>query len=328
MKILITGGTGFIGSRLAISFLNEGHKVFVLGQTNTPAEEYNKKLIEDAGALIHLTSVNEREKLFNLLKDIDLVFHLAAAQHEMNISDEKFWKVNVEGTRNMLDAAVANKVKRFIHGSTIGVYGVLDGRIDENSRCKPDNIYGITKLEGEKLVLSYKEKIPVVVIRIPETYGPGDRRLLKMFKAINKNAFPIIGKGKNLHHLIYIDDLVEGFKLAACNEDASGKIFLFAGKNAVTTNEMVSTIAKHLNKKPPKIKIPLPLIWVGATIIENIFRPLKIQPPIHRRRVDFFKKSFTLSSENAFNTFGFAPKTSFYEGALETAKWYKNMNLL
>ncbi len=328
MKILITGGTGFIGSRLALSYLKEGHAVEVIGQTNTPAEKSNSIELEQAGAKIHHISVTDREAVFNAIKNFDFVFHLAAAQHEMNISDKRFWEVNVEGTHNMLDAAASSKIRKFVHGSTIGVYGNIDGEIDESAPLNPDNIYGKTKLEAEKLAISYKDKLNVTVVRIPEVYGPGDMRLLKLFKAIKKNLFFTIGDGENLHHLIFIDDLVEGFKKLACSGNSVGDLYLFAGKEAVTTNHIMKSIAKTLGKSSSKVHIPLALVWGAAVITEKIFRPLGIQPPIHTRRIDFFKKSFTLCSKKAERSFGFSPKTNFDEGALQTAEWYKNKGLI
>jgi nucleoside-diphosphate-sugar epimerase len=328
MNILITGGTGFIGSRLALRCKQNGDVVTVLGRENTPAEIQNKDVLHQEGIKVSLTGVDDKQSINNLLRGIDIVFHLAAAQHEMNIPDKVFWDVNVAGTRNLLDASVQNGVKRFVHGSTIGVYGVLDGKIDENSPCNPDNIYGKTKLEGEKLVLSYKEKLPVTVVRIPETYGPGDRRLLKLFKAVQKKVFGLIGKGQNLHHLIYVEDLVDGFLLAANNGNAVGKLFLLSGEKPITTDEMVRTVANSIGGSFPKFRFPLAPLWVIATIIESIFRPLGIQPPIHRRRMDFFRKSFTLVNEKAVKEIGFKPKISFEQGAKLTAEWYKQHGLL
>lgn len=328
MKILITGGTGFIGTRLALRCKQNGDSVFVLGRENTPAEAQNKKFLEEQVIKVLLGGVDDKNTITEAVKGIDVVFHLAAAQHEMNIPDKVFWDVNVEGTRNLLDASVKNNVRRFVHGSTIGVYGVLDGEIDENSTCNPDNIYGKTKLEGEKLVLSYKNLLPVSVIRIPETYGPGDRRLLKLFKAIQKKVFVLIGNGKNLHHLIFVEDLVDGFLLAAKNENAVGKLFLLSGDKPISTDEMVKTVANSINSSFPKIRIPLTPLWYLAAIIENIFRPLGIQPPIHRRRMDFFRKSFTLINSKAVKEMGFKPKVTFEQGAKLTAEWYKQNRLL
>ncbi|HZA28431.1 MAG TPA: NAD-dependent epimerase/dehydratase family protein, partial [Gammaproteobacteria bacterium] len=216
MKIGITGGTGFIGSRLAIKSLEQGHSVELLGQVNNAAELENQEMLKDRGINVTLGSVTEREQLFGLVQGCDIVFHLAAAQHEANVPDQHFWDVNVEGTRNVLEVSVEAKIKRFVHGSTIGVYGsALAGEIDEASSISPDNIYGVTKYEGERLALSFADKIPISIVRISETYGPGDRRLLKLFKAIKKNVFFMIGKGDNKHQLIYVDDLIEGMYLAA-----------------------------------------------------------------------------------------------------------------
>ena len=229
----------------------------------------------------------------------------------------------------MLEASIQAGVKRFVHGSTIGVYGsAMEGSIDEQSPLRPDNIYGLTKLEGEKLVLSYQDQLPVVVVRISETYGPGDRRLLKLFKAIKKNVFFMIGSGENLHHLIYVDDLIEGLCLAATVGGAEGKIFVLAGKDTLTTNEMVAVIADELDTSPPRIRAPLPLFMGAAYGMETVLRPLGIQPPIHRRRMDFFKKSFVFSPRQASEVLGFSPHYSFEQGVSETARWYSEKGYL
>lgn len=323
MRVLITGGTGFIGSNLALKCLENGDTVRILGQENTAAESENRKIIEGKGAEVHLVSVVEKEKILNLMQGIDIVYHLAAAQHEANVPDQSFYDANVKGTENVLEASVRSGVKRFVHGSTIGVYGsALVGNIDEESPLQPDNIYGKTKLEGEQIVLSFNNRLPVVIIRISETYGPGDRRLLKLFKAINKNAFFMIGNGMNIHHLIYIDDLINGLLIAATSKEAVGEVFVLAGKEPVTTNEMVKTIAKVLDKRMPGLRLPL-LPFIGlAIIMETVLRPLGIQPPLHRRRMDFFKKSFLFSNEKSLKKLAFKPTFSFYEGVKATAAWY------
>ena len=224
MRVLITGGTGFIGSRLALRCLATGHTVKVVGQQNTAAEAANSKDLVAQGVDVMLASVTDRDCMDSAVQGVDVVYHLAAAQHEANVPDQHFWDVNVTGTRNLLDASAQAGVKRFVHGSTIGVYGgALTGIIDEESPLAPDNIYGRTKREGEQLVLSYQDRLPVVVVRIPETYGPGDYRLLKLFRAIHKRLFFMIGSGRNLHHLIYIDDLIAGLALAATAAQAPGE---------------------------------------------------------------------------------------------------------
>ncbi len=329
VNVLITGGTGFIGSRLGLRCLEKDHSVLILGQENTPAESYNRKLMEEKGARIHLVSVTQKELLPEMLKDIDIVYHLAAAQHEVNVPDQRFRDVNVQGTANLLEASVTAGVRRFVHGSTIGVYGPgMEGRIDESSPLQPDNIYGKTKLEGENVVLSFKDRLPVVILRIPETYGPGDRRLLKLFKAIRKGVFIMIGDGKNLHHLIYIDDLIDAFSLAAENPDAIGNIFVVAGEEPVTTNEMVAVIAARMGTGIPGYRVPLSALLFLGYVMEKTCLPFGIKPPIYRRRMDFFRKNFAFSQEKAKRILGFQPKRGFAEGISHTADWYRSMELL
>lgn len=329
MKVLVTGGTGFIGTRLALSSVDRGHDVIVLGQTNTPAEETNKAQLESAGITVVLGAITETEKLNEALMDCNLVFHLAAAQHEANVVDQHFYDVNVEGTRNIIEASIAAGVSRFVHGSTIGVYGsAMDGEIDEAVSPKPVNIYGVTKLIGEKLALSYADRIPLSVVRISETYGPGDRRLLKLFKAIDKQIFFMIGNGENKHQLIYVDDLIDGMYLAAEKDEALGQIFVMAGREVLSTNDMVIAISKALEVPLRKFRSPMWPFLLLAVIMEKTLSPLGIQPPLHRRRLDFFRKSFYFSCKKPEQLLNFEPKVDFANGTVETARWYKENGLM
>lgn len=324
MNVLITGGTGFIGSRLALRSAARGHSVAVLGQVNTEAERFNRRKLEEAHVGLVMGSVSEPDKIRMAMQGCDVVFHLAAAQHEANVLDQHFWDVNVAGTTNILEAAVETGVKRFVYGSTIGVYGsAMEGEIDENSMVRPDNIYGKTKLEAEKLVLACADKIPVVIVRISETYGPGDRRLLKLFKAIDKHLFFMIGDGENKHQLIFVDDLIDGLYRAAEKEQAVGELFTLAGREVVTTREMAVAIAAALNTRLPRWHAPLWPFMMAAIVMEKMLLPLGVQPPLHRRRMDFFRKSFYFSQEKAKKLLGFEPSVSFVDGIAETTKWYK-----
>ena len=134
-----------------------------------------------------------------------VVIHLAAAQHEANVPDAYFFDVNVNGTRTLLEAGKAAGVQRFVYGSTIGIYGESKGRVlDENTAPNPVNVYGRSKWAAEQLVNSYRESLPLSIVRISETYGPGDFRLLKLFKAVNSGRFMIIGSGMNRRQAILI----------------------------------------------------------------------------------------------------------------------------
>jgi len=330
MKILITGGTGFIGSRLAERCVNEGHEVSVLGREDASETEIEtRKRLQDLGVEVLVGSVTDRDKMFAITSDKTIVFHLAAAQHEMNVSDDLFRAVNVEGTRNMLDASIAAGVERFVHGSSIGVYDRdVQDVVDESTPLRSDNIYGITKAEGEKVVRDYFDRQPSTIIRISETYGPGDRRLLKLFRGVNKGMFFVIGNGRNIHQLIHVDDLVDGFLLVAGHSSAVGETFVLAGRERLTTNQMVASIAEAVDGKQKKWRAPLWPFMLLATILELTLRPLGIQPPLHRRRMDFFTKSFQISTSRAEKTIGFTAKTSFAEGSRRTAEWYRENSLI
>jgi len=323
MRVLITGATGFIGSRLALKCHEAGHDVVALGQLNTPIEEFRTQDLREQGIEIKPIALDDKEGLAAALAGCDVVFHLAAAQHEANVPDEYFRKVNVEGTRNILDASADAGVKRFVHGSTIGVYGsALHGEINEESPVRPANIYGVTKLEAESLALEYRQRLPVTVVRISETYGPGDGRLLKLFKAISKGTFFVIGDGENIHQLIYVDDLVAALIVASEQPEAVGEVFVVAGSERLTTDEMCMHVATAVGKKPPKVRAPMWLFLVAAVVMEKTLGPLGIQPPLHRRRLDFFRKSFFFDQGKVAQLLQFEPVTDFSSGTKLTAAWY------
>ncbi|HEX6010743.1 MAG TPA: NAD-dependent epimerase/dehydratase family protein [Geminicoccaceae bacterium] len=329
MRLMITGGTGFVGSRLAIRARELGHEVRATGMRNTAAEAANGEQLAHMGIHVLLLPIGELARAPDALKGVDAVIHLAAAQHEANVPDEYFRDVNVRGTEALLEASRGVGVKRFVYGSTIGVYGDREGLIDESTPTLPDNIYGATKLEAERLVLARSADLHVVVVRISEVYGPGDRRLLKLFRAIRRHRFFNVGAGTNLHHPIYIDDLTQGLLLAAAPDSAeSGEVFVLPGKEVVTTDAMVAAIAAAVGTQVPRLRLPLWPILGGAVLLEGALRPLGIQPPLHRRRVDFFRKSFSFDGSKAAELLGFAAQVGFAEGTLRAARWYEEIGEL
>ena len=329
MKILITGGTGFIGSRLALRCLSQGHEVRIIAQKNTEAEIANCNQIEAEGIEVVNGSITNPDTVKGACKGVEIIHHLAAAQHEAHMPDTHFRSINVEGTRNLLDAAVEAGVRRFVHGSTIGVYGgKANQTVTDNSPLEPDNIYGITKLEAESVLTNYTDNLSLTSIRISETYGPGDRRLIKLFKGIEKGKFFHIGPGRNLHHPVYVENLVDAFCLAATASAPPSEPFVVAGPNAITTNEMVGDIATALDKPAPKLRIPLWPLMTLAHIMEKSLRPLGIQSPIHPRRMSFFLKSFDFTCDLAKNQLGYSPTTDFQTGARRTLEWYRANSLL
>ena len=326
---LITGGTGFIGSRLALRCRAEGEAVRVLAPLRTPAEQRRAEELAAAGVEIVTESVTERAAVERACSGVDVVYHLAAAQHEANVPDQYFYDINVEGTRHVLEAAAAARVTRVVHGSTIGVYGIgRHGPVTDDSPLEPDNIYGVTKLEGERLAQELSHEVPVVIVRISETYGPSDWRLLKLFRGIASGRFFMIGPGRNLHHPVYVDDLVDGLRQAARAPATGAPPMVLSGPKAVTTDEMIANIAAAVDRRPPRVRVPLsPLLWTAA-VLETTLRPLGIQPPLHRRRMNFFIKSFSFTCATAREQLDYRPVVDFAEGAHRTAAWYRDQGLL
>ncbi|MDH3663235.1 MAG: NAD-dependent epimerase/dehydratase family protein [Alphaproteobacteria bacterium] len=329
MTTLVTGGTGFIGSRLALDCAKRGEAVRILAKINNANERSGHDELKSAGIQIIDGDICDPATAGDAMKGVKTLYHLAAAQHEANVGDDYFRRINVEGTRTILDAAVDAKVKRVVHGSTIGVYGMADeGPVHDRTPLFPDNIYGQTKLEGEHLARSYADRLKLAIVRISESYGPGDYRLLKLFKGIKSKKFFMVGKGANLHHPIFIDDLIEGLRRAATDNKAIGETVVLAGPTPVSTREMVDGISKALDTAGPKITVPLPALMGAAMVIETVCRPVGIQPPLHRRRMNFFVKSFKFSGDGAREKLGFEPVVGFDEGAKRTAKWYEETGLL
>jgi len=329
MKYFVTGTTGFIAGELARELQRQGHEVVAL--VRNPDKPKAQQLASE-GITIVKGDVTEKSTLIEPMQGSDVVFHLAAAQHEANVDDDYFWNINVGGTRNMLDAAIETGVKRFVHASTIGVYGEAKAGtvLNEESPMNPLNVYTKSKFEAESIVRSYGNtgKIPVTIIRSAETYGPGDMRLLKIFKQVNKGTFFRIGPGKNIHHLTYIDDLVAGYIKAASSEEAENELFVLAGADKPTTDDMLTGISNALGKNLLPIRVPLWIFDTAAIILESTLQPLGIQPPLHRRRMDFFKKEFAFDTTHARETIGYDPQVPWSEGVKHTAKWYQEQGLL
>lgn len=328
-RLLITGGTGFIGSQLALHAAGIGHPVTVASPINNDAERFRCDLLARAGISIVETTLDDTARLRDALAGQDAIIHLAAAQHEAEAPESHFHKVNVEGTRTLLQLATREGVRRVVHGSTIGVYG--DGRrgvLDELSPLAPDNPYGRTKAAGEAVVREFASRLDVAIVRISETYGPADMRLLKLFRAIKRGRYVTLGSGLNERQLIYVEDLCRALLAAARAPAAIGQTVILAGSERLTTDAMVASICKALGKPARSRHVPIWPFDVAARICETVMPPLGLKPPLHSRRLDFFRKSFRFSTERAARLLGFRPQVPFATGAQLTAEWYREAGLL
>jgi dihydroflavonol-4-reductase len=323
-RLFITGGSGFIGSRLAALAVERGHAVTVVTAVNNATERARCDALAKAGIAVLVAPLEDSFALARALIAHEVVIHLAAAQHEAQAGESHFHQVNVEGTRRLLELAARAGVRRFVHGSTIGVYGAASGRVlDEQSTLAPDNPYGRTKAVAETVVRSFDGPMETCIVRISETYGPGDMRLLKLFRGVQTGHYLTLGRGTNEHQLIYVDDLVQGLFAACDAPGASGETLVLAGSERVTTNAMVSAIRAALGSRRHIFHAPMWPFVAAAHVFEATMSPLGLKPPLHRRRLDFFRKSFRFSTAKAEQLLGFRAETTFMAGARRTAEWYR-----
>ena len=322
MKALVTGGTGFTGKHLVARLIKEGIEVRVLAR--------KKDLeLEKMGVEFILGDITDKEVVYKSVERVDKVYHFAAVFREGGgIPDKVFREVNVNATKNLLEASLQNDVGRFIHCSTCGVMGHISSPpADETHPYNPGDEYQRTKCEAEKIALDYfhNRGLPGVVVRPTAIYGPGDMRILRLFKAINEGKFIMIGSGDVFYHLVYMDDLVEGIMLCGKEKKALGEIYILGGEEYVSMNRLVTMIAVSLGVPVPRLKFPFfwP-VWVTAFGCEMACLPFGINPPIFRRRVDIFRKNRAFDISKARKKLNYEPKVSLKEGIMKTAVWYKN----
>ncbi len=326
MRALVTGANGFTGSYMVKNLLGKGYTVRALVRKTS-----NLDLLKNLDIEYVYADLAKDEITQDIMKDVDVVYHVGAAFRTEGVPKNYFWDVNVEGTRKLLEAAKDAGVKKFVHCSTVGVQGdIKNPPAKETHPYSPGDYYQESKLDGEKLALQFfKEKgLKGTVVRPVGIYGPGDTRFLKLFKFINNGKFRMIGNGNVLYHLTFVEDLVEGFRLAGESEKANNEIFTIGGNNYLTLSELVEKIAKVLNKPVPKSSIPVWPVWIAGALCEMICKPLGISPPIYRRRIDFFIKDRAFDISKAKEMLGYNPKIDLDEGLKRTAEWYKNNNLL
>lgn len=324
-KILVTGATGFTGQNLCRRLTENGEQVvaFVRGSSKTLP-------LREMGVECRAVDIKDRAQVFNNFTDIALVYHVAAAYRTEHADLDEFRLVNVEATRHLLDAAKAAGVQRFVHCSTVGVQGGIDHPpADENYRMLPGDHYQQTKVDGELLARKYfAEGLPGSVVRPVGIYGPGDTRFLKLFRPINRGYFMMIGSGRTLYHMTYIDDLVDGFILCGTHPEALGQVFTIGGETYTTIRELVNCIADVLGKPHPKLRVPFWPVFAASVVCDKFCRFLGVSPPIYPRRVEFFHLHRAFSIEKARRMLGYQPKVDLATGLKKTAHWYREQGLL
>ncbi len=319
-KAFVTGASGFTGSHLCRKLVEQRYEVTALARNTSKIDH-----LQTMGVKTVFGDLSDLNSLDGALDNVDVVFHVGAAYRQEGVAKEYFWKVNVDGTRALLQYARQCGVGRFVHCSTVGVQGEISNPpAKETDPYNPGDHYQESKMEGEKLAISFFEKYKMegVIVRPVGIYGPGDTRFLKLFKFIDNGKFRMIGSGNVLYHLTFVEDLVSGIILAGEQAAAAGQIYSIGGNEYLTLKELVALIAEVLGKPVPKRRVPLGPVYVAAAICETVCRPLGIEPPLHRRRLDFFTKDRAFDISKARRELGYEPNMPLKEGLAITAKWY------
>ncbi len=327
MKILVTGGTGFSGKALAKRLHEEGHEVIAMDYKDNIGTEDLKKL----GVKLVFGSVTDERFLDEHMPGVEVVFHLAAAFRELNVSRSHYDEVNVGGTKILLQTAHRHGVAQFIYCSTCGVHGNIEHPpAGEDAPIAPADYYQQTKYNAEPLVLEYRKKgMKAVILRPAGIYGPGDpERFFMIFRRVAKGVFPMFGSGKTLYHSLYIDNLVDAFVLAMESSRCDGEAYLIADEEFVEIEDLVRRVAKAMNVD---VRIPhfpvMPLVFAGH-VCEKLCQPFGIAPPIFPRRVDWFRQNRAFKIDKARAELGYQPMVGLDEGLKRTYEWYREAGYL
>lgn len=277
------------------------------------------------GAEVVIGSVADRNFVLKVTQGCDVVHHLAAMFRKVNLPKKVYWDVNVEGTRNVLEAALQCGVRKVVYCSTCGVHGdVAKEPADENAPITPEDYYQYTKYEGEKVIPEFLRKgLRVVTLRPTAIYGPGDpERFFMLFKMVSKGRFLMFGDGMAHYHPVYVDNLVDGFELAGESERGDGEVYLIGDEKYYTLNELVLAIAETLGVDLKMRHLPFWPLWTAALACEIVYKPFQVDPPLFRRRVDWFRQNRAFSIEKAKSELGYQPQVGLKEGLARTAQWY------
>jgi dihydroflavonol-4-reductase len=330
VTVLVTGATGFTGGHLAATLARRGDTVRALVRPES-RERFAQSPLADLGVEPVEGDLGDRASVDRAAAGAEIIYHIAATYREAGQPDSAYRAINVDGTRHLLEAARASGSRRLVHCSTGGVHGhIANPPANEDAPFNPGDIYQETKLAAERLARQFgiDTGLDVVVARPIGIYGPGDTRFLKLFRGLARGNFPMLGSGRAFYHLTYVDDLVEGFRLCGTVPAAKGRTYILAGPRYTTLEQLVSLVARELRVRPPRIHWPVWPFWTAGLLCETICVPFGIEPPLYRRRVDFYTKSRAFDTTRARTELGFMPRVDLEEGIHRTAEWYRQQNLL
>lgn len=329
-RVLVTGAEGFIGQHLCRYLVDNGYQVRGLHHEDRPLYFISKEEIEWVKA-----DLSDSQSLQNITDSMDLVIHLAAIpRNDLRKSWEDFQAVNINGTSLLLNDAQKSGVKKFVFISTVEAAGYGDGinpRVEDDPP-NPDNNYGKSKLEAEKLVLSDKWTFKRTVLRLPMIYGPGTLLVVpKLFGMVRRGFYPFIGSGDALMEFCYVGNAVAAITLAAESNKSDNTLFYISESRSYTIKEVIDAIARTMDRKYLPLHIPVPVANAIAAAFELIARicpfppivsPYSKKPFFTRETVRWTTRNINFISTKKFqDATGFNPPYTIDQGCAETVKW-------
>ena len=317
---VVTGATGTIGPTLVERLQSAGYQVRVLARRQLQFSLFGSPVQVGVGDICDEVAVGR------LMEGADVVFHLAAKLHIPDPPPElhaEYWRVNVEGTRNVVQQAMAARVRRLVYVSTVTVYGSTDGQVvDESAPPRPDTIYSRTKLEGEQVALAAQradDRPLSVVLRLATVYGPRQKgNFQRLVQALARGRFVPVGDGRNRRTLVYVRDAVEAMLLAAEHPKAAGRVFNVTDGCIHTMRDVLTAICHTLGRPAPRLHVPLPVARAGAAGLECGFALVGRQAPLARSTLDKFVEDASYSGQRIQTELGFRPAYDLEAGWRET----------
>lgn len=324
-RILVTGASGFIGKNLVERLLTEKKKVKALVRNIGDA-----KFFRDQNVEVFMGDLLNKKSLDEPTKNVDIVFNLAGGLPHHHLSDIDYWNINVLGTRNLISFALKNKVKSFVHISTVGIYGTAPINVSERSKPNPSDVYSRSKLKGEEIVKQFQRKgLPTTIIRPTIAYGPWDTRpgFFDLFKLAKRNLLFPIGEGHNYFHTIYVENLIDALLLAVTKSSAIGEDFIIGDDPCPRMRDIYNNILLAVNKPIPSYYLPTNLAYRVSDILKKL-KFLGIPQLLNDRRIDFLTQSKQYSIDKAKKILGYSPRVDIKNGINLTYNWYNKHGLL
>lgn len=324
MAILITGSTGYIGSKLTTQLAGKDNIVHLLCRTNPELPEFQKSNIR-----IFIGDINDAESLKPALENVDQVYHLAAYARLWAKDPSVFHTLNVKGTENVLSAAKAAGVSKVVYTSTAGVIGPSGDKpmSEKDPRITGFfNLYESTKSEAEHVAIDFANRgLAVCILNPSRIYGPGydtgSNPITKIIELYMKGKWKIIpGNGEDIGSYPFIDDVVDGH-IRAMERGRSGERYIFGGVN-VTFNDLISTIQKYSGMEKKLRHVPFfALNALSYLMLWNAEITGKY-PMITPDWVAKYKYHWALDSSKAINELGYRIRP-LEEGIAETVEWIR-----